>query len=789
MLDAALGSAGVLLAFAASVAGIVSLGVGLHSGSGRLVRSGRIYASLVCAGAGVATVAMESALFSRDFEIRYVAEVTSRQTPLLYTVTGLWSSLAGSILLWGLVLALFPLAISRRLRAGPGIDERFGAWTHIVMFAVGAFFFAMMLGPANPFATFNGPHPANGTGPNPLLQDNVLVAAHPPLLYLGMVGFTVPFALHIAGLVTGRVDGRWQETARRWAMFAWMCLGAGIMLGAWWSYEVLGWGGFWAWDPVENAALMPWLIGAAYVHSSIPAVRSGIRRTWTASLAVSAFCLTILGTFLTRSGVVASVHAFAQSRVGLWILVLLGVAATSAIALIAWRAGLLREGAAVRAGAIPSGHEGVDGSPGPAGVDGTPGHTGPDDPTQLSPGRRGFRLQRAVLAQNVLLAALTGIILLGTLFPLLYQAAVGGQVTVGAPYFDRFATPIALMLLALMGVGPLLGMHDSSSGDGGKLSQSSSAAASVAARLLGPAWAGGVALIVAVLAGIRSPLLLAVYGLGAFTAAANLWRLPRQFGGSHPLSSGHPPTSGGLHGRRQHGGSRERHYAGLRTTGAVAAHLGIVVVAVALASASGLAAHSSVTLYPGGTRSVAGQVIRYAGVFHESKPSYKAVGARVYVDGSGPFEPALSWFGLATEAVGTPAIASGPARDVYITLSNLPSSRSGAVTLNVTVQPFVMWLWVGGALAILGVALVLLTPRRRRRPGVLDVGEAGTVGGVDAGEDGAGERDHWASRSIEAWEGGDTDSGKTASREPGRRETEPVGMEPVGMEPVEGSWR
>ena len=217
---------------------------------------------------------MEHALVTHDFALVFVAENNSSVTPLLYSITGLWSALAGSILLWGLALAVFSTIFVLRYRrqsADPVIR-----WATLVLFVVSAFFFGLMLGPANPFTTAAGV--TSGLGPNSLLQDNPLVAIHPPLLYAGFVGFTVPFAFAIGMLATGRVGERWQVECRRWTLVAFTFLSVGIVLGAWWSYQVLGWGGFWGWDPVENAALLPWLCGTAYLHSVLVQERRGLMR-------------------------------------------------------------------------------------------------------------------------------------------------------------------------------------------------------------------------------------------------------------------------------------------------------------------------------------------------------------------------------------------------------------------------------------------------------------------------------------------------------------------------------
>ena len=253
----------------------------------------------------------------------YLAENSARSTPLVYKVATLWAALEGSILLWGLVLAAYLAGMAWRFRAR--LQEPQVAWAMVVGLGVAAFFFGLMLGPADPFRTVAGAVPLDGPGPNPLLQNHPLMAFHPPVLYLGYVGFTVPFAFAMGSLITGNFAADWVQETRRWSLAAWGFLTIGIGAGAWWSYEVLGWGGYWAWDPVENASLLPWLTATAYLHSVLVQQRRGSLRVWNISLVLATFSLTMLGTFLTRSGVLDSVHAFTESAVGPALLGLLGV--------------------------------------------------------------------------------------------------------------------------------------------------------------------------------------------------------------------------------------------------------------------------------------------------------------------------------------------------------------------------------------------------------------------------------------------------------------------------------
>ncbi len=642
-MNAALGHAGVLVGLAASVIGVVVLGYGLIAKRPEALRAGRIYAGLLLGGAVLATVALERALLTHDFSLSYVATNSSRQTPLLYTITGMWSALAGSILLWGLILAGYINAMVWRFRRR-ATDPLVG-WATLVTLAVAAFFFGLMAGPADPFTTVSGAAPVNGLGPNVLLQDNPLVAIHPPLLYLGFVGFTIPFAFAMASLITGRIGEGWQLATRRWTLFAWAFLTVGILLGAWWSYQVLGWGGFWAWDPVENASVLPWLVGTAYLHSVLVQERRGLLRVWNLSLLVSAFSLTILGTFLTRSGVIQSVHAFSDSDIGPALIVFFAVVLISGVGLIAWRGDRLRS---------------------PGGID-----------SPLS--REG-----AFLLNNLLFVAIAFVVLLGTVFPLLYEAFRGQQLTVGAPYFDTMTLPLGLALLVLMAVGPALPWRKTT-------------VDTLRKRLVVPAWVGGLVIVACVVGGVRGVAPLIAFGLGGFAAAANVRQLV--------LSAG---------AARRHGAPWWQGLVG-RANGGMVVHLGVVIIAVALAAATSFAHRGEVTLRPGHSAVFAGTHIRYNGLSFVNTPSRSATEALVVVNGHGPYTPAVSQFGSGTEAVGTPAIDSSVFDDVYLTVDNLPVASTGPVTIGVTVQPLVVWLWLGGAILVLGSVLAAV-PGRRRRP-------------------------------------------------------------------------
>ncbi len=653
-MSADLGHTGILVAFAAAVVGIGVLLYGLLRHRESTIRNGQLYAPVALAGTVLSVAVMQHALITHDFSLAFVADNNSRATPLLYSITGMWSALAGSILLWGLVLVGYATAMVWRFRHRAS-DPLVG-WATLVVYVVIAFFFGLMLGPANPFTRVVGAIPKNGLGPNVLLQNNALVLFHPPMLYLGFVGFTLPFAFAVASLITGRIDDNWQTETRRWTLFAWAFLTVGIVLGAWWSYQVLGWCGFWGWDPVENAALLPWLVGTAYLHSVMVQQRRGLLRVWNLSLIISAFSLTILGTFLTRSGVIQSVHAFSDSTIGPVILAFFGVVVAVGVGLIAWRGDRLRS---------------------PGGID--------------SP----FSREGAFLANNLLFVAFAAVVLLGTLFPLLYQALSGGEVTVGAPYFNRMIIPVAFGLLFLMAVAPALPWRKTT-------------AEVMRSRLAIPAALGVIVVVLCVIGGIRGIEPLLCFGLGAFAAASAgralvlsvrlAWRAER--------AAGTPPSRAWLAGWRGLVG---------RANGGMIVHIGVVIIAVGLAGATGFGHRTQVRLAPGQTAVYDQHTVTFEGIRHVTTPSHTALEAVLRVDRGGTFTPAISQFGSGTQAVGTPAIDSGAVDDVYLTIDSIPQKGS-TWTFGIVVQPLVAWLWVGGALLVIGSALSAIPGRRRRRP-------------------------------------------------------------------------
>ncbi|MEP6549653.1 MAG: cytochrome c biogenesis protein CcsA, partial [Gemmatimonadales bacterium] len=404
----------LLISLATVLLGAIVTPVAIRTGRRDLIQLtyGAVYTNflLVTVAAGL----MVYALVTHDFSVSYVAQVGSRSTPLLFTVISLWGALEGSILFWAWVLSLYAAAVVLIHNRRPGNLIPYASMT---LLAVASFFAILLVGPANPFLPVF-PVPADGPGPNTLLQNHYLMAVHPPLLYLGYVGMSVPFAFALGAIFSNEATKNdWSILSRRWMLASWGFLSAAIIAGMWWSYEVLGWGGYWAWDPVENASFLPWLTATAYLHSVMVQERRNMLRLWTLNLCVATFVLTILGTFLTRSGILSSVHAFTTGAIGYYFLAFIAVVLVTTLVLVAGNSDRI--------------------------------HT---------KGKLGGAASRETvfLLNNLFLTAVMLTVLVGTLYPLVAEAMRGVKVSVGEPFFNRMAIPAMVALIFLMGVGPAL---------------------------------------------------------------------------------------------------------------------------------------------------------------------------------------------------------------------------------------------------------------------------------------------------------------------------------------------
>ena len=426
-----------------------------------------VYAALIMGAA----VLMEYALLTHDFSVAYVAQVGSRAVPAWVSFVSLWSSLEGSLLFWGFVLGSY-IALAVFFTRGQYVEYQpaaIGIWL-----SCAAFFSFLLAGPANPFGTVINP-PLDGPGPNPLLQNHVLMAVHPPFLYLGYVGMTIPFGFACAALMKGKLGPDILKPIRESLLLPWVFQSMAIMLGGWWAYEVLGWGGYWAWDPVENASLLPWLTATAAIHSLMVVERRGILKGWTVTLIQATFLLVILGTFMTRSGVFNSVHSFTQSAIGPTLLVFLAVALLFSVALLAFRIDTLESEGRV---------EGV------------------------------ATREAAFLFNNLLFVLLTFTVLIGTVFPLITEAVSGKQMSVGRPYFDSMVVPAGVALLFILGIGPALPW--------GRASREQ-----VRKALLPPMIGAAFYLVIGFLLGVRNAWTLVTLAFGGYAAWVTLVQLSR----------------------------------------------------------------------------------------------------------------------------------------------------------------------------------------------------------------------------------------------------------------------
>ena len=409
-----IGGLALNLALGLAIIAIIFNVLYLRSGDGRLFLSGQRAALAVSLLSFFATIILTQLLITSNFDVDYVAHYTSQETPLIYKFTALWAGQSGSLLFWLFILSLYAIiAILQNQRS----QLKLMPWVMIVLVTVQLFFLILVNFITNPFAPTETDFViANGLGLNPLLQ-NATMAIHPPMLYLGFVGFTVPFAFSIAAMAQRDMNALWMRTVRQWLLFVWLMLSIGVMLGGWWAYQELGWGGYWAWDPVENASFMPWLAGTALLHSIMIQEKKDMLKVWNMVLIIITFTLCIFGTFLTRSGIMSSVHSFTASSLGPIFLGFVFFILVVSFGLMSQRMQLLRSKKRIES---------------------------------FSSRESGF------LFNNVVFIVMCFAVLWGTLFPVISEAVRGTKITVGAPFFNQINIPIGLVLLCLTGIGPLL---------------------------------------------------------------------------------------------------------------------------------------------------------------------------------------------------------------------------------------------------------------------------------------------------------------------------------------------
>jgi len=586
------------------------------------------------------------AFLTFDFSVRYVAINTNRGTPFYYRITALWGALEGSIILWTWMLSLYTLIVVVQYRRR---QPEFYPWVLAVMLGIAAFFLLVMTIPAPPFERL--PQiPPDGRGLNPLLEDTGMIT-HPVALYLGFTGFTVPFAFALAALITGRIGDEWITITRRWTIIAWYFLSLGLLIGGWWSYHVLGWGGYWAWDPVENAAFMPWLTGTAFLHSVMIQERRRMLKLWNLTLIILTFSLTIFGTFLTRSGIIGSVHAFTQGSIGQFFLGFLALVLLSSFSLLAWRLDRLKA-----QGDLDS----------------------------------IVSRESVFLLNNVFLLAAAFTVFFGTIFPLLSEALRGVKLSVGAPFFNLVNIPIFLGLLLLMGIGPLIAWRRAS-------------ADNLKRNFLKPVIAGFLAALVLRLVGVGNALVLLCMGLVVFVTGTIVLDFYRAVRARRRTASGWFSAAGGLllYQNRRYGG--------------FIVHLGILVVALGVAGSQAWSVHTETTLEKGQTVALAGYRIRFDGLQESEESNHsKVTGAFTVSNGRslGVLHPAKKFYPQEQTPIAGVDYRLGLVEDLYLVLGDYARDGSHA-TIKIQVNRMVSWLWIGGLVLTLGAMLAILPDQRK----------------------------------------------------------------------------
>jgi cytochrome c-type biogenesis protein CcmF len=765
-----LGRSAVLLGLALAGTGSV---LGFYAGATRNMaawkwarRAGNGFAAFMIA----ANLLMVYALVTHDFTVSYVAEIGSVRTPLYFTVVSLWASLDGSILLWAGVLGLYVVGLN--LFEGQRHRE-YMPYTLGVLLAIAAFFGLLVAGIANPFEATTAQElammcrsfgctdgmPLDGPGPNPLLQNHWLMAVHPPTLYLGYVGMAVPFSMCSAALLAGRLEAGWVLPLRRWFLIPWAWLTGGIVLGGWWSYAVLGWGGFWAWDPVENASFMPWLVGTAFLHSAMLMQRRGDLKTWTLLLGMSTFLFTMFGTFLTRSGVFNSVHAFADGPVGPTFLVFIAIASVFTITLIALREHTLRDRlprkrtrrrtadpasllmhivvgvlllgppVVVISGALFTALTTL------SSVVGVPylGYPGLVWWVVIIPFARVRLLSRdfAIVLQNLAFAAFTFMVFLGTIYPLLADGLRDRQVTVGEPYFDAFSLPIGVTIVWLMGVGPMLPWGQATATNAfrkmvpGLIVAGLSAFMAVTITwLLGGVDVGGATGIAGWFWTVWGRLWtwLAVY-VCMFAVTVNVAEYIEPILVRVTSKGENPLVASGrvfLRGRRRFGGH--------------IAHMGVVMAVLAIAFSSAFRHEGDFLLMPGQTAEFGDFTLTLAGTEKVTEPQRTADVATVAVTRNGrswgDLAPRLNFYPARREPFTSPDVSTSVIGDLQLSVLKI-DAVDGFTSVRAIWMPGMVWLWLSPLLMMLGTAIAafprLPSATRRVPQGAEQGAEQGSV--------------------------------------------------------------
>ncbi len=643
-----IGYIALALGFFVCICSTIALFWGQMRKDSKLTASAQIGVFVVFGLVTLSAIVLIYALITHDFQLEYVASYTSRDMSWPYLFSAFWAGNAGSLLLWGWLLTFFAVAMVLWRRK---TTKELLPYASSVVMLTAAFFLLLLTFIVNPFAKLSVA-PTDGNGLNPLLQNSGMIF-HPPALLAGFAALALPFAFAMAALIAKRKDRDWLVDLRRWTLIAWIFLSVGNVLGAWWAYVELGWGGYWGWDPVENMSFIPWVVTTALLHSIILQRTKGENRLWTIGLAIVAFNLAILATFITRTDVLSSVHAFSNTGIGPALLGFLGLCLIIPLVLLYSRRHLLKS-------------------------DQTPGPT-------LSK-ENGFQ------AINIIFIAVSAIVLIATLFPLISQLAGGGKANLGPSFYNIVVGPIFLVIILLIGICTLIGWRHE-------------AALTLLRRLSLP-------LIISFILGITLALATSIAGwvassfaLCAFAActifieAYRMIKARSQARGENPIKA----LAGSL------SGSRMRY-------GAMLIHLGIILIAVGVIGSSALTTQKDVSLSPGGSTTLNQYTLTYDDLQSRSTPSTYDVRAILSVQNSGhiigQLTPEKVFYLSYAQPVTKVAIHSTLREDLYVILAGWSNDNTAQFTI--MVRPAVKWIWIGGGFLMLGGLIALWTPGRAK---------------------------------------------------------------------------
>jgi cytochrome c-type biogenesis protein CcmF len=639
---ASLGQICIVGAFGLALYAIVSSIVGVRVRSRELIASGSHAAWAVTGLITAASLTLITALAIHDFSLRYVWEHSSRAMSMDLVLAAFYSGQQGSLLYWAWTLSIFAAIVFWQQRK-PGPHRVFMPYVVAVLMVVEAFM-ALLLGfVASPFEALPRP-PADGIGLNPLLYDEGM-RIHPPMLLAGLMSWSVPFAFAIAALATGKLGNEWLALSRRYAMVAWVILGLGNVLGAWWAYHVLGWGGYWGWDPVENVALMPWLVGTAFIHSIQMQERRGMLKAWNILLIMVAFFLSIFGTFVVRSGILASVHAFAVSPIGPFFLSFLALAIVGSLGLFFWRL-----------------------------------------PQLKSDNQLDSLLSResSFLINNLLFLGIVFAIFWGTIYPLVAEALADQKVSVGPPYFKQVAGPLLGAVLLLMGIGPLMPWRRASPEH-------------LRNNFLLPVAGTMCGLAILLILGMRDPFAGIGFALCLFVLGAILQEFVRGARARHRATGESYIAALGNLVRRNN-----------RRYGGYVVHLAILLIGAGAVGSQVYQQQTQATLAPGQSVSLAGYTITASGIQTNLEPGVKVIQGVLSVNGD-DLRPAKQYFDNFPQQPSTRVgLRSTPFEDLYVVLGGWEGDGPTAkISLAVFVNPLVSWIWAGGVLLLLGTLVTL----------------------------------------------------------------------------------